>query len=140
PLGNKNGILYFGGEEVFIGGSEPSAGNVISGNTACGICANASPMPLPAGAKGMHVLGNLIGTDVTGTSAVPNTTAGIRIYATYDSIVGGALPGERNIISGNTGDGVLIEGYGNLSWMAHANVIAGNYIGLDVSGARALPN
>ena len=41
----------------------------------------------------------------------------------------------RNIISGNTGDGVLITGTGT-----NNNVVAGDFVGTDVTGTAALGN
>ena len=42
---------------------------------------------------------------------------------------------ERNLISGNAGNGVLIEDQGTEN-----NTVSGNYVGTDTSGAAALPN
>ena len=89
------------------------AGNLISGNVVGA-----------AGAFGKDgtFLGNLIGTDKTGKYAIPNQTDGLN----HVDVVGGTVPGSRNIISGNTRDGV-----------AFARVIQGNYIGTDISGSIA---
>jgi len=81
------------------------------------------------------VAGNYIGTDVTGTRAIPNTSWGVLIeVGGRNNIIGGTTPEERNIISGNM-DGVSISDYGSTQ-----NSVIGNYIGLDVSGTKALPN
>ena len=53
---------------------------------------------------------------------------------TYNRI-GGSTPGERNIISGNGGRGVVIRGSGTMS-----NTVSGNYIGTNASGTASLPN
>ena len=45
------------------------------------------------------IQGNLIGTDVAGTSKIPNTN-GIQAIG-LNILVGGLAPGARNIISGN---------------------------------------
>jgi hypothetical protein len=120
----------FNGVEVFttgtstgnnvIGGTASGAGNLISGNTR-GITLTSSAT---------LTQGNLIGTDVTGTLAVGN---GIGIYTlSADTIIGGTVPAARNIISGNTSDGVTISGPGSR--------LEGNFIGVDITGTVALGN
>jgi len=103
-----------------IGGTAPGAGNLISGNSR-GISMSSS---------GAIIQGNLIGTDASGTSAIPNGT-GIQQFSP-GLIVGGTIPGARNIISGNSGDGVAIGGAGSR--------LEGNFIGTDITGTRALGN
>jgi titin len=89
------------------------------------------------------VAGNFIGTDVTGESAAANNI-GINSTSSGDTI-GGASPGERNIISGNnsalpdSADG----GNSQAGWgiaPGNANLIQGNYIGTDKSGTSAVSN
>ena len=93
-------------------------------------------------AGGNTVVGSFIGTDVTGTTARGNGGeqptsdssgfGGVRIVGVSGNKIGGTVPADRNVIAGNARNGVtLIAG-------ASANVIAGNYIGLDVTGAKAL--
>jgi hypothetical protein len=122
-LGNLLGMAISGNYNT-IGGSEPGAGNLISGNGLRGIDLSGSFNLLQ---------GNLIGTDITGTVAVPNTTAGVEMAfsATYNTI-GGTSAAARNVISGNHGNGISVSGV--------ANVLQGNYVGTDVTGTRPLPN
>ncbi len=108
--------------------------NVISGSTSIGVEITG------AGTTGNVVAGNDIGTDLTGTLAVPNQT-GVEIDsgATANRIGsdgdGVADVLERNIISGNSLVGVLITGSGTSN-----NVVAGDYIGTTLDGSGALPN
>ncbi len=82
---------------------------------------------------GNTIVGNYIGTDVTGTTALPNAW-GINMK-TADNIVGGASPTDRNVVSGNTNHGVYIK-----TATAIGNVVQGNYIGTNSAGDGAVPN
>jgi CSLREA domain-containing protein len=106
--------------------------NVISGNSQYGINI------WSAGTNGNGIKGNLIGTDTTGTSAIPNEAfgGGINIQGeAQGTVIGGDTPAERNLISGNTGYGIRVTGSGT-----DYTVISGNYIGLDLTGTSALLN
>ena len=86
------------------------------------------------------VAGNFLGTNPAGTAAGPGNNRGIFIGAvapTNNNRVGGTVAADRNIISGNTVNGVLIDG--DTSSTAN-NVVEGNYIGTDVTGTVAVPN
>jgi titin len=74
---------------------------------------------------------NFIGTDNTGTFSLGNGANGVEISG-FDNMVGGNGELVRNVISGNRMDGVLL-GSGSAD-----NLVAGNYIGTDVTGTRAL--
>ena len=100
-----------------IGGTSAGSGNVISGNNGSGIY-------LWHGALDV-VAGNMIGTDAAGTAALPNQGPGIRVQAgSQDTILG-------NVVSGNAGDGIDLAA-------AVDDLVAGNKIGTDTSGANAL--
>jgi Right handed beta helix region len=77
------------------------------------------------------VVGNLIGTDVTGTVALPNGGDGVHLFESPDNTVAG------NVIAANRGDGVHVVGPLGL---ATGNEIAGNIIGTDASGSASLGN
>ncbi|MGE9313691.1 beta strand repeat-containing protein [Niabella sp. CJ426] len=97
----------------------------------------------------IRVSGNYIGIAADGITAAPNglpvagTTQpngqdGIFAIRVTNLLVGSDGNGtsdvfERNIISGNSGNGVDINNSGNVS-------IAGNYIGTDKTGRIAIPN
>ena len=102
--------------------------NIVSGNLDHGIGISASFCV---------VAGNYIGTDATGTTALGNAPDGVFVYGYYNRVgVNGhdADPSaERNIISGNAEVGVGITGFGQ-------NVVAGNFIGTDVTGTQPLGN
>jgi uncharacterized repeat protein (TIGR01451 family) len=129
PLGNNGlGVAVFGTSRNTIGGDVAGARNVISGNRGSGVSiSNGSTLNV--------VQGNLIGTDVNGTTAIPNGLngqAGVFIFGSLNTI-GGSSAAARNIISGNKGIGVRIQ-------QSSSNSILGNYIGTDITGNVGLGN
>src|ERR1043166_3828671 len=91
--------------------------------------------------SGSRVEGCYIGTDVTGTVAVPNGGPGISIGSS-NNVIGGTTPAARNVISGNGSEGIEIEVFccTGTTPSANGNVIEGNYIGLNAAGDAAIPN
>ena len=120
------GVYLNGSSGNSIGGSQPGGGNLIAGHSNSGIFLN--------GGVSNVVQGNFIGVDVYGSAAIPNLS-GIVIVASGFNIIGGTSAGERNLISGNGSSGVSIAFPGAVS-----NLVVGNYIGTDASGASPLPN
>jgi hypothetical protein len=86
------------------------------------------------GSSNNVVTGNFLGTDATGTVAKGNWV-GVWV-GTSNNRIGGTTAADRNIISGNTIDGVQISGAAG----GTGNVVLGNYIGLDVTGTADLGN
>jgi hypothetical protein len=83
------------------------------------------------------VLGNYIGTNNAGTAAEGNSGQGVWVgTGSYGVSIGSGAAADRNIISGNDGNGILIEG----APRPLETLIAGNYIGTDASGTAAVPN
>src|SRR5262249_40093212 len=111
--GNFKGLLVSG------------AGNLIQSNTISG---NGEGI-LFFGANGNSVVGNFIGTDTAGGSALGNRQEGIRLLSSSGNLI------QSNVISGNVEAGILVE---NVS--SAGNVILGNYIGTNGLGTVARPN
>src|SRR4029077_2913615 len=84
---------------------------------------------------GVLIQGNLIGTDVTGTLKLANTGQGIILLRASNVTLGGTPAGARNVVSGNSANGLEIDGNPSTNV-----VVAGNYIGVDVTGAAPLGN
>ena len=126
-----------------IGGTTPAARNIISGNQ--------YGVTILDYAFYNMIQGNYIGTDPTGSIAVPNVLDGFysgqtasKLYppAGYTTI-GGSVPGAGNVISGNTVDGIQINGTSATSpgYTPYiGNTIQGNFIGTDATGTLPLPN
>jgi hypothetical protein len=133
-LGNgADGIMIAGGAgNNTIGGTVAGAKNVLSGNTGSGI----SIIPiLGIGSSENVVQGNFIGTDVSGTLDLGNAGNGVHVIDGANNTIGGTISAARNVISGNNGEGVRIDGAN-----ATGNIVRGNYIGTSASGSADLGN
>jgi hypothetical protein len=99
------------------------------------------------------IAGNFIGTNAAGTAALPNNTdalsrdtaaaAGVALLeGAHDNTVGGPSPADRNVISGNFGEGVLI--YKRIdpkhNFDTRNNTVQNNYIGTNAAGTAPLGN
>ena len=122
-----NGVEVTGGASAnTVGGTTASARDVISGNVNSGVSIN-------TGATTTVVEGDFIGTDGTGTVAIPNHT-GVLVGASPSDTIGGATAGSGDVISGNTIVGV---------WVTSGSskvIIAGDDIGTDLTGSQGVPN
>jgi parallel beta-helix repeat protein len=138
-------------------GSNPDAAsgvisNVISGNAGSGIVLN--------GSSGNTLVDNYVGTDPTGTVAIANGGNGIWLTngASNNTIGGTAytdtttgavndptgdkgtttpvfvVPPLGNLVSGNSGNGILIDDN------SQNNVMSGNFVGTTATGDAALGN
>ncbi|MBV8231656.1 MAG: right-handed parallel beta-helix repeat-containing protein, partial [Planctomycetaceae bacterium] len=129
-LGNAgSGVRIDNSPGNTIGGTDPGARNIISGNHAFGIDIIGST------ATGNVVQGNYIGTNETGEQEVANFGAGIEIdQQASNNLIGGATTAARNLISGNMGEGLKITD------SASSNRVQGNYIGTNAEGNGPLSN
>ncbi len=81
-----------------------SAGSMIRGLVINQFGANG----LRVASDGNNVVCNYIGVDATGNIAKGNGNNGVLINNASDNVVGGTTPAERNVIAGNSGNGVSI--------------------------------
>ena len=125
---NLYGIALQNASNNQIGGTGAQDKNLISGNTFAGIVADGLQT------TNLNIIGNIIGTTLSGTDTLPNENGIILSYAS-SCVIGGNSALHRNIISGNTGAGIVLNGTGT-----RLNTIKGNYIGTDVSGLIPLSN
>ena len=127
----NNGInIHAGASRNTVGGSIAAARNIISGNLGSGIRIQ------DAATTGNIVRGNYVGTNLGGTSAIPNGFNGVEFgFATAGNTVGGPQPADGNLISGNTGIGLAFFTAG-----AGGNEALSNLIGTDATGTQPLGN
>jgi hypothetical protein len=114
--------INLGAASNVIGGLNPNEGNVLSGNAAAG-----AEISHPTGTSLNRILGNRIGTDLTGNSApsyTHNSEQGIHVEDTASS---NEIRG--NVIGANLFGGISVDGTGT-----RLNVIADNLIGIGRTG------
>lgn len=107
-----------------IGGAVAGEGNFICGSTNEGLLVDSLSV--------IHIEGNVIGVNKVNEGAIPNGT-GVRMIASENTNLGGPIPSSGNIISGNRGDGVIVN----------RGVITSNRIGVVpniLGGLSPLPN
>ena len=159
-IGNESvGCRIFNATDVKVGGTAPAARNVISGNSFVRPGSQAGARQSRGRARpkdnytvthswgvsglacrGLAVLGNYVGVDVSGNAPLANgqksdrsyfDCGGIVLSTCVGSIIGGTTPAERNVIAANWGSSIRFDGGQN-------GRIWGNYIGLSADGKLPL--
>src|SRR5262249_105455 len=117
-VGNgSNGVLILNAANNLIGGTSASARNVISSNVGgLGI--------VQSNATGNVIQGNYIGVDITGTQSLTNFSGDAIGIHSASNTIGGTAAGAGNVIASRSGNGISLQGDGNL--------VQGNLIGTDV--------
>ncbi|HKQ97669.1 MAG TPA: hypothetical protein VJV75_07335 [Candidatus Polarisedimenticolia bacterium] len=114
--------VSFGAAGNVIGGPGLEIGNLISGG-------GEGVTVFPTVGPGNLIIGNLIGTDLAGTTAFPNLI-GIDA-AGPGTLIGDGVLSHRNVISGNLQEGI---------WYGSFGVVDGNFIGTRIDGTLPLGN
>ena len=122
-----HGVQIDGTAGNTVGGVEPAARNVISGNAGSGVAIAG------AAATGNLVASNFIGTNGTGMSAISNNAHGVLINNASGNTIG--TPDAGNVISGNVQNGIAILGASS-----SANQIYANRIGVNALSTAAMGN
>jgi parallel beta-helix repeat protein len=102
-IGFANGGTLNNGDAVFINGGDSNA-----------------------------VEGCFLGLDLSGTNGLPNLR-GVEALGGTGNRIGGATPGQRNVIANSQFDGVLLT-------TSTGTLLTGNFIGTDASGSNGLGN
>jgi hypothetical protein len=86
------------------------------------------------------VLNNHVGVDISGSKDLGNIRVGVELSeGTHDNTI------QSNVISGNGWDGVGIQGFNNIPYLAPAiytqfNWVDNNIIGMDINANSPIPN
>jgi titin len=112
------------------GGSDTVKGLVIQGFSGGGIVLDTVGQD--------NINGDYIGTDPSGTVAVPNGVAGITINNVADNKIGGTTAAACNLISGNGASGTTVPGVAISGQGAGSNVVDGNDIGLSATNGKLI--
>ncbi|MDR3637628.1 MAG: Calx-beta domain-containing protein [Isosphaeraceae bacterium] len=124
PLGNRtDGVFIDGASGNTVGGTVPAARNVISGNGSVGLQIDGNA------ASANQMVGNDVGTDVSGTKPVGNGRDGVFLDGAPGNSIGGSAAGAGNVIAANAQVGLQLFGPS-----ARNNVIQGNRIGQGAGG------
>ncbi len=121
------------------GDNDISERNIISGNGISPGLSGGIWIRYTGASTSNVIAGNYIGTDVTGNKALGNLDVGVHSQRFNDNTrIGTNGDGvnddvERNVISGNNGDGIIIREHDN-------SIVAGNYVGVGADGTTPLGN
>lgn len=137
PNGRSGVFITGSASGNLIGGPEEAARNIISGNGGeafrrAGVHIGVFDVVDPATPHDNIVQGNWLGP-----SASCDVPLGLPTTSTSGIVLNGRTFGNQivgNVVSGNVSNGITIEAD------AHDNVLHGNIIGMDCSGAAPLPN
>jgi parallel beta-helix repeat protein len=124
PNGDDGVQIANNDDKIGEEGTEAYA-DLISGNGDVGI-------RIDIGAVGNTIQNCRIGTDVTGKHALGNTQGGI-IDEGDQTLIGGDRPGQGNVVSGNEGNGIVLDG-------ATGCILYANLVGTNAAGTAALGN
>ncbi|HEY3495430.1 MAG TPA: right-handed parallel beta-helix repeat-containing protein [Polyangiaceae bacterium] len=122
---------------VINGGfANPGASGLVllnEGNLVEGVAVNDFPAyGIVVNGTGNTVRGTMVGVDRAASFTRPNRLAGIRLGEGGGNLIGGARISDRNVVSGNEGQGIQI--------ISSDNEVYGNAIGTDFDGDVALGN
>lgn len=128
-VGNGSGVVLLNAANNIIGGVTTVLGNAISGN---GV--GSGVLLYGSGTTENQVRGNRIGTNASASAAIANGT-GIDIRKGANRNIIGGTTGARNVISGNSGNGIdLVDS------TTTGNQFLGNLIGTNLGGTKAIGN
>jgi hypothetical protein len=83
-------------------------------------------------ASGTQILGNLIGTNLAGTGALPNALKGVDIFGPTGVVIGGTTAAARNVIAFNGAEGVNIADSTGIVVIGNS-IFSNGGLGIDIS-------
>ncbi len=122
-----------------VGGGPTGAGNIFAGQTGQGVW-------IAQAGAGNAVGGNTFGLDAEGAPVLPGMQTGVEVTGTTGTIVGenvgpdglyGLHSALGNVIAGTASEAIFI---GDDVASSTGTIVAGNFIGVDRSGAATSPN
>jgi hypothetical protein len=119
--GADTGIAVSGNDPVTIGGTDPNAANVIAG----------MDIGIGIGTAVATIQGNFIGVDAAQGGVISSGTTGIYLPSPAGSTIGGAGPGEGNVIGGFD-YGIFLD--------SSAAPLYGNFVGTDTTATKNFGN
>ncbi|MCH8223489.1 MAG: fibronectin type III domain-containing protein, partial [Chloroflexi bacterium] len=146
-LGNaQEGVVLRDVPGNTIGGTQPGAGNVISGN-GNGVRIVNFPSFGTTSASQNVVIGNIIGADVSGTANLGNIASrvfsskgsGVVINGASGNTVGGTETGAANIIAFNEGNGIRVvtreDSSATGNWVLNNSIFSNGLTGIDLEAS-----
>ncbi len=118
--------------DVLVGGTDPAARNIVSGNANNINPEFASGVVIDEDAYNVQVQNNYLGLGVDGITPVPNSGSGLHIGSSAHDVTA-----VNNVISGNEQMGV---GLNTPTGSIDNIVLQGNFIGTDETGSLAVGN
>jgi parallel beta-helix repeat protein len=116
---SNNGIMLFGVDNLAVTNSR------LSGNSGTGITVTNDGASV---SEGVSLVGNSIGVNAAGTGAEQNTSYGIRLVGTVNTLI------DDSVVSGNKLDGIYIEA------AATGTTITDSFLGTNLGGTTAIAN
>ena len=139
PGNPREGVRLTNTTNSQVGGTTIAARNIVSGNVSGGI--NVLTV-LGSVGNNNSVQGNFVGTDITGTADLGNTTIGVTVSNSPGTVVGGSAAGAANVIaftkaaSGFGGVGIAVALPGTGQSLLTNSIFSNDNIGIDLG----LPN
>ncbi len=123
--GQQRGIGIWVAQDNIIGSLTPGENNIVSGQSEMGMELYGDLV------SGNKIIGNYVGTDISGTKTIGNANGGIVVwFGSNNTLV------QENLVSGSGGNGSI----NFWDWGSDFNTAIGNKVGTDLTGTQPLPN
>ena len=130
PNAHQGILIDQGAWDNTIGGTAATSKNLISTNH-WGVEIDGGP---PSGPSANSLIGNLIGTDITGQLPLGNEIDGVLISASSGNTIGGLAAAAGNTIAFNTDAGVHVVS-GNADTIESNSIFSNGTLGIELDGS-----